>query len=218
MEKFDRALDLMEHPERYSECEISAILEDDEIREIYNTLCMAETSLQPEMKLPAEKVDEEWRRFSGKGNFGGRRRKGFPSRWKPGKYVAAAMASGIALGAVALGMVMKSRPEAQESDAVKVEPAGRAMVLQKDTALRGDLYPRLPSDTIILFENESLGDILGQITSFYGMQLKVENPESMGIRLFFRWETKNGEEEVVKRLNNFEKINVFLAKDTVVVR
>ncbi|MDE6578429.1 MAG: hypothetical protein K2K58_09710, partial [Muribaculaceae bacterium] len=64
MEKYDIALDLIEHPEKYSDREIASFLEDDEIREIYNSLCLVETSFQPEIKLPEDKVEEEWNKFS----------------------------------------------------------------------------------------------------------------------------------------------------------
>ncbi|MDE6755105.1 MAG: DUF4974 domain-containing protein, partial [Muribaculaceae bacterium] len=69
-----------------------------------------------------------------------------------------------------------------------------------------------------LYENENLETILNDISDYYGTKLKIEKPASMSIRLFFRWETKSGKEEVIRRLNNFEKINLILEKDTIIVR
>ena len=56
------------------------------------------------------------------------------------------------------------------------------------------------------------------MSEFYGTRLKVDHPESMQIRLFLRWDPKSSREEIIRRLNNFEKINLTLDKDTIIVR
>lgn len=218
MEKYDIALDLIEHPEKYSDREIASFLEDDEIREIYNSLCLVETSFQPEIKLPEDKVEEEWNKFSVNEYLDGKDQR-ISRIWRSKrKYVAAALIAVVAMGAVALEIVIKQKAEEPDSLAAKENlvdtPSGGQRAEQQLT----DSENKLSSDTTLLYENENLETILNDISDYYGTKLKIEKPASMSIRLFFRWETKSGKEEVIRRLNNFEKINLILEKDTIIVR
>lgn len=61
MDKIDRLLDAIEHPDRYSEKEIEVLLSDLEVREVYNLLEKAKATLTP---ISTPDIDAEWGRFS----------------------------------------------------------------------------------------------------------------------------------------------------------
>ncbi|MDE6753834.1 MAG: hypothetical protein K2J82_04380, partial [Muribaculaceae bacterium] len=154
MEKYDIALDLIEHPEKYSDREIASFLEDDEIREIYNSLCLVETSFQPEIKLPEDKVEEEWNKFSVNEYLDGKDQR-ISRIWRSKrKYVAAALIAVVAMGAVALEIVIKQKAEEPDSLAAKENlvdtPSGGQRAEQQLTDSENKLSP----DTTLLYENE----------------------------------------------------------------
>lgn len=61
MDKIDLLLDAIEHPDRYSAQEIDSLLSDPEVREAYELLHKAKTSLTP---IAHVDVHAEWDAFS----------------------------------------------------------------------------------------------------------------------------------------------------------
>ena len=61
MDKYNIVLDLIEHPERYTDERINEFLSDPETKEIYDLLCKTETAIK--MQATPD-VDAEWRKFS----------------------------------------------------------------------------------------------------------------------------------------------------------
>ena len=70
----------------------------------------------------------------------------------------------------------------------------------------------------IVFENETLGTILDDMADFYGLNLETDNNTLLNIRLFYRWDRSDSVEEVVRQLNNFEKINLKLSDGTLTLK
>ena len=218
MEKYDKIIDLIDHPENYSEGEIVSILADDEMKEIYNTLSLADSSFKSGKELSKKEVEAEWKKFFLKDNI---ERKKFvrTGKWcRMRNYVAVALVAVIALGAVAFEIGLNRSSETQDSRTPKDNIVNISVNEQKDGSSEAEKEGEVETDTIILFENESLEKILGRMSEFYGTRLKVDHPESMQIRLFLRWDPKSSREEIIRRLNNFEKINLTLDKDTIIVR
>ncbi len=56
MDKIDRLLDAIEHPDRYSEKDVEAMLADPEVMEVYRLLDTIKAVLTP---IPAPDVDTE---------------------------------------------------------------------------------------------------------------------------------------------------------------
>ena len=60
MDKIDRFLDAIEYPERYTPSEIEAMLQDPEIKEMFDLLDKTKSSLQT---FQTPNIEAEWRRF-----------------------------------------------------------------------------------------------------------------------------------------------------------
>ena len=60
MDKIDRFLDAIEYPERYTQSEIDAMLQDPEIKKVFDLLDKTKSSLQPQQ---SPDIEAEWRRF-----------------------------------------------------------------------------------------------------------------------------------------------------------
>lgn len=64
--KWDMLLDLLEHPEKYSEAQKAELLGDEEVKVLYQQMVETQQALdfnklKEEMKMPS--VDEEWKKL-----------------------------------------------------------------------------------------------------------------------------------------------------------
>ncbi len=211
MDKIDRLLDLLENPERYSDQEIEEILADPEVRETYGLLAKTKSSLSP---IQVPDVDSEWKQFSRS------HREGLPILRKLlYRNTAAAIAIGIAsLAAIAtvVGVSLKRNivstetvPSLTVTDDTKGTASDSTLSLEMETPM--DSQPET-----ILFDNESLGDILNRIGEYYGYNVQFNAPEVSDLRLYFRWDQSQSPEEVAKALNNFEQIHIILKDNTII--
>ncbi len=64
MDKYDKIFDLVENSEKYTSEEISEILSDTEMKEIYKILCKTSTVLNSNDHISDEYIDEEWARLN----------------------------------------------------------------------------------------------------------------------------------------------------------
>lgn len=208
MEKYNKVIDMTEHPEKYTDRELQELFKDPEIREIYNVLCDADSALRPEPELGDEDVEREWKRLSCQN----RARK--PILFFFGRRVAAVAAiavTSVAALAIGVGLIVghharKKGIEAPAQISQEVSPV-MAMVARNSTTTRTDtITVPIP----VVYENETLGKILSDISDHYGLKLDMSNKQAANLRLFFRWNPAGGPEEAVRQLNNFEKIKLTL--------
>ena len=64
MDKFLRAIELAEHPEKFSDSELTFLLEDPEIREIYDTICQVDSAFVSPKSVTVDEVNAQWSRFT----------------------------------------------------------------------------------------------------------------------------------------------------------
>lgn len=221
MEKHLKAIDLTEHPEKYTENEIQELLNDPEIREIYDILCDIDSALKPVSPLSEKEVEDEWQRFCQKEANVGKRKKA--TWWIRNQRVAAvAMIAVPAIAALALGtgiLIKKSIKNNERPVKERVQNSTIPLLVDaveaKDssTTVTDSLTQRPP----MVFENEPLGNILIQMTQLYGLQLVVKNKTSLNMRLFFKWNPSSPPEDIVRQLNNFERINLTLSEGNLIL-
>ncbi len=60
MDKIDRLLEALEHPDRYTQNDLEEMLQDPDVKEVFDLLDKTKSSLQT---LPTPDVEAEWRRF-----------------------------------------------------------------------------------------------------------------------------------------------------------
>ena len=89
MDKIDRFLDAIEYPERYTQSEIDAMLQDPEIKVVFDLLDKTKSSLQTQQ---SPDIEAEWRRFEKnhihyiRGYLSNRKLIRIPRRMKPVTY------------------------------------------------------------------------------------------------------------------------------------
>lgn len=207
----DRLLEMLDHPEAYSDQEIRDIINrDDETRAAYDLFAMSKQAIRCQrMTLPPD-ADEAWRRFE---------RKHYPRAGRRWMKVAASFAgvlliSGIAFAAIHI-VSQRQNP-----------PASKPLVVEKPV----DTVPAdtLATDTIavepVVYDNVSLERMLQEMVAYYGAEdskspIKVtyRNEAARQLRFHFVWNRQQGMDKVVDDLNHFERLHVTLKGNQLIV-
>ncbi len=214
MDKIDRLLDAIEHPDRYSEKDIETLLEDPEVREVYDLLDKTKATLTP---IPAPDIDAEWETF----------KKSHPATQQPTtlrivnlftRNIAASIAIGIAsLAAVAavvgvsVNYVLNQTAETPSAETVAT---ARENLVTTDTITVAEELPAAPPETIV-FDNEPLETIATRIAGYYGYKVEFSTDAPKSLRLYFRWNQAQTLDEIVESLNNFEQIHISVKDKTI---
>ncbi|MDE7418834.1 MAG: DUF4974 domain-containing protein [Muribaculaceae bacterium] len=214
MDKIDRFLDAIEHPERYTQSEIEAMLQDPEVKEMFDLLDKTKSSLQT---LQTPDIEAEWKRFEENHPMSERKHRfwlaGIMSR-NIAVTIAIAIVSFTAVAAiVGIGINhLNQRHEASRPDDARTEYA--EIIAKPDSVVSLEL-DKDKTPKIIVFDNEPLETIVDRIAGYYGCKVEFGNEASKSLRLYFRWNQENTLEEVVESLDNFEQINIEIKDKTI---
>ncbi|MBD5224006.1 MAG: DUF4974 domain-containing protein [Bacteroidales bacterium] len=214
MHKIDRFLDAIECPERYTQSEIDAMLQDPEVKEMFDMLDKTKSSLQT---LPTPDIEAEWKSFE-RNHTTSEVKHRF---WQGGimsRNIAATIAVAIVSFAAVAAIVgiginqLNQRKEATRPVEVTTE---YAEVTAKPASKQTDEAVEEKAAEIIVFDNEPLKTIADKIGGYYGYEVKFGNETSKSLRLYFRWDQENTLEDVVERLDNFEQIHIVIKDKTI---
>lgn len=203
MDKYQKALELTEHPERFSGREIWILLDDKEIRDIYNLICLADSSYRDAGPID---IEREWGIFERKVKPLGR-----DKSYQFGSRVAAIAAIILSsIVAVATGIVI-SVSVAERKQAGTVSDGNEQDILSvasvgSDNAAAADTAAIISGP--ILFEDNSLGEILGYVAESYDMRIEFRNQSAETLRLYYRLDPSLSIDIIISQLNNFEQINI----------
>ncbi len=212
-----KAVDLADHPENYTAEEIRLILEDAEIREAYNAICDAESALNLPADPTSEEIDREWERLEQ--TLKTEKRKGF--RWINHFNRRAAVIGGvvtISLVAMAIGGVILRKHDDTSAKKLTIESPVMAPTAMATGVAASDTVAQEEIEETKVFENETLTNILDEMSRHYGFKVRILNGDVAGLRLYFRWDPADDVADVVRQLNNFERINIVLGNNILTVK
>lgn len=215
MDKIDRLLDAIEHPDRYSDKEMEAMLADPEVREIYDMLDKTKASLTP---ISTPDVDSEWETFKN-AHPEPQKHAGFRIPNLFSRNIAASIAIGIASLAAVAAVVGVSvnyalNDKNAEVSANEVAIVENTTVTPADTIAAVDEAPATAPE-IIVFDNEPLENIAKRIAEYYGFKAEFSTDAPKSLRLYFRWNQAQPLDDVVESLNNFEQIHLTVKDKTI---
>lgn len=232
-QKWDMLLDLLEHPEKYSETQKDELLGDEEVNELYQQLIETRQSLdfgklKEEMKMPS--IDAEWEKLKeemkqkeemSQNAETQQTTKLFPL-WSPMRKVAAVAAvlvvSGITFAAIHL--VTRSH---QPSDKHNTElVASQKDSIQQVTApQKSNIEEKADSASLaqlpLVYENAELQNILTPIAEQFHLQVTYQNESARHIRLFLQLEKNMSLDDIIELMNHFEKVNIRHEGQTLIV-
>ena len=208
-EKREMFLDMQEHPEKYTDEQISQLLADADIREFARHLAMSKRAL---LRNQPEKADtnQAWEAFAHT----------HPTPRHNRMKVAATAAGIIFLSSVALAAVIRLGIFKSES-----QPAADAQpqhTEQTSTAGTPQVAPTLPANSTdtapVVFEDAELSVILTQMGAYYHADIAFQQEKSRHIRLYFKWDKQKTLQQQVELLNAFDRINITLHASTLNVK
>ncbi len=217
MDKYDIVFDIIEHPENYTSARLSEILSDPETREIYNVLVRTQSAAKSRETMSQAEVDEQWKRFE----------RAHPTSrlrflWLSGRAASIALVIVSSVVAFAVGITIKVGLDCGNTDdavvvAARVD-AAKSLAAASDTIAPPSENPSDMPTSPVLFDNASLGEIVGTISKAYGVKARFEVETKKQLHLFYKFDPKNTLQAIVDQLNNFEQIDIKLEGSELVVR
>ena len=237
-QKWDMLLDLLEHPEKYSEPQKDELLGDEEVNELYQQLVETRQSLdfgksKEEMKLPS--IDAEWEMLKEKMKQKAEKQQEdmkqnaetqptahqFPL-WSPMRKVAAVAAvlvvSGITFAAIHL--VTRSH-QASDNNNTELVASHKNSIQQVSAPQKSNIEEKADSASLaqlpLVYENAELQNILTPIAGHFHLQVTYQNESARHIRLFLQLEKNMSLDDIIELMNHFEKVNIRHEGQTLIV-
>ena len=237
-QKWDMLLDLLEHPEKYSEILKDELLGDEEVNELYQQLIETRQSLdfaksKEKMKMPS--IDAEWEKLKDEMNLKEKQQKEEMSQnaetqqtaklfplWSPMRKVAAVAAvlvvSGITFAAIHL--VTRSH-QASDKHNTELVASHKDSIQQFSVPQKSNIEEKTDSASLaqlpLVYENAELQNILTPIAGHFHLQVTYQNESARHIRLFLQLEKNMSLDDIIELLNHFEKVNIRHEGQTLIV-
>ena len=215
-ENIRQLLEMLDHPETYTEQEIHDIINrDEDTRETYRLMVEAKRSSRNRQDETPVDVDDAWQRFHQR-----LRPKQRGRGWMKmaASFIGVLLVSGIAFAAIHIvrhyvGGDVPTPPQETEvavphqqvalDDTVKVETT--------DT-----IAPKATMEPVV-FDNVPLEEMLPEIAAHYDATVNFGNNKARQLRFRFVWNPQQDIEQVVSDLNQFESLTVTLKDNQITV-
>lgn len=232
-QKWDMLLNLLEHPEKYSETQKDELLGDKEVNELYQQLIETRQSLdfaksKEKMKMPS--IDAEWEKLKEEKqqkeemsqNAETQQTAKLFSLWSPMRKVAAVAAvlvvSGITFAAIHL--VTRSHQPSDNSN-TELVASQKDSIQQVSAPQKSNIEEKTDSASLaqlpLVYENAELQNILTSIAGHFHLQVTYQNESARHIRLFLQLEKNMSLDDIIELLNHFEKVNIRHEGQTLIV-
>lgn len=232
-QKWDILLNLLEHPEKYSETQKNELLGDEEVNELYQQLIETRQSLdfaksKEKMKMPS--IDAEWEKLKEEKqqkeemnqNAETQQTAKLFSLWSPMRKVAAVAAvlvvSGITFAAIHL--VTRSHQPSDNSN-TELVASQKDSIQQVSAPQKSNIEEKTDSASLaqlpLVYENAELQNILTPIAGHFHLQVTYQNESARHIRLFLQLEKNMSLDDIIELMNHFEKVNIRHEGQTLIV-
>lgn len=237
-QKWDLLLDLLEHPEKYSETQKDELLGDKEVNELYQQLIETRQSLdfgklKEEMKMPS--IDAEWEKLKEEQQKDDMKQEDEMSQnaeiqqtaklfplWSPMRKVAAVAAvlvvSGITFAAIHL--VTRSHQPSDKNN-TELVASHKDSIQQVSAPQKSNIEEKTDSASLaqlpLVYENAELQNILTPIAGHFHLQVTYQNESARHIRLFLQLEKNMSLDDIIELMNHFEKVNIRHEGQTLIV-
>ena len=182
------------HPEQYTDEQLDQMLD--------------------ETSIPVPDVEEEWQQF--KAQRQRRRRQNPMMRWAAVIITVAAL-SGITYAAIQhfrnandvkenTPAVAPQQKEVQEMERQETE-YHVAPIAEKIDSIRQDQQ----------FNNVELQQIMQQLSRDYDVKVVFKNEAKRTLRFYLKWEANDSIQDILNRINHFEKVHLTLSEETITI-
>ena len=215
-ENIRQLLEMLDHPEAYTEQEIHDIINHDEdTRETYRLMVEAKRGSRSRHDDTPVDVDAAWQRFNQR-----LQPKQQGQGWMKiaASFIGLLIVSGIAFAAIHIvrhyvGQDMPTPPQETQM----VEP--HQQIIPDDTVKVETTDTIAPKATMepVVFDNVPLEEMLPKIAAHYEATVTFANEKARQLRFRFVWNPQQDIDQVVSDLNQFESLSVTLKDNQITV-
>ncbi len=217
-ENIRQLLEMLDHPEAYTEQEIHDIINrDDDTRETYRLMVEAKRSSRNRQDETPVDVDAAWQRFAEQNKT---QTSILNSQIKKiaASFIGVLLISGIALAAIHIvrHYVEQDTPTPPQETQI-VEP--HQQIALDDTVkveTTDTIAPRASMEPVV-FDNVPLEEMLPEIAAHYDATVSFANDKARQLRFRFVWNPQQDIDQVVSDLNQFESLTVTLKDNQITV-
>ena len=219
-ENIRQLLEMLDHPEAYTEQEIHDIINHDEdTRETYRLMVESKRSSRNRQDETPVDVDDAWQQFNQRLQP---KQRGRGWMKMAASFIGVLLVSGIAFAAIHIvrhyvGQDMPTPPQETQmiephqqvalDDTVKVE----TKVETADT-----VAPKAIMEPVV-FDNVPLEEMLPEIAAHYNATVTFANDKARQLRFRFVWNPQQDIDQVVNDLNQFESLTVTLKDNQITI-
>ena len=153
----------------------------------------------------SEIIDEEWKKFEAK-HFTPKRSWGWMQI--AASIIGVLMLSGISYAAISHLITMDSKPKVaiteRKPDVKKVK---------KTYGIEAAPTKQAP----VIYNNVELQQIMQYIADGYGVKVEYKNEATRTLRFYLQWEADDTLQEIIDKINHFEKVHLSLNEETIII-
>ena len=154
-----------------------------------------------EVNIPVPDANSEWMRYK-------KKRSGFPILKIAASIIGVLMLSGIAYATIAHFIEIGEKPNTviteRKTEIDKVEKAyGMEVVPTKNAPVE--------------FNNVELQQIMKYVSDNYNVKVEFKDSHARTIRFYLQWESDNTLQEIIDKINHFEKVRLTLNEETITI-
>ena len=200
MDKIKKVTDMMEHPELYSEEDFREMLLDDDSRLTFKAIAELEAAFDAQDDTlqqvddgdkPHHQATPLWRKIAA-------------------AVVGVCLLSGVAYAAVVSGVFGSSPKQDIANVADSVATVGKTQYVE----VKND---GKTIDVKKVFENATLEQVLHDIGYVNRKAVAFRTDSVRLLRLYYQWDSRHGLDKNIEELNRFEKINITIKADSLIV-
>lgn len=212
MEKINQVIDMIEHPEKYSDAQVEEILQDEECRQTYFTMVEMRMAFDKEGAQKNLDIDQDWQNLQGS-------QKTFYSRFSWTKiaasFVGVVLLSGIAVAAI---HTYSSREDSKQITAdttfVSYTSTSNGQKISEKQKNDEEKVKKIIHKT---FDNVTLSNMLEEIPRYYGVTVVFRNEGAKQLRFYYEWNSEDDLAKVVDELNHSQQMNLTVEAGKIIV-
>lgn len=208
MDELEQLLHMAEHPEQYTDEQIENLLADEEARAYYELMATARSGFEYRKGSQAAHNTES---SSPQHLSFNTQHQSLTTQHPIWRRVAAVVAVLLVISGLALAAIFVERRQQPAPPANTQQPSP----ITHHPAAVTPLAPQ-PEPQQVLFEDAELQTILQQVGEYYQKKVVFSNDSTRHIRLYIKWNQAESANEMIERLNNFEKVNIKLDGNNII--
>ena len=124
-------------------------------------------------------------------------------------FIGILMLSGIAYAAISHFIKMEDKPQVTLTER-------KPDIKKMEKTYGAEMTPTKKAP--VLFNNVDLQQIMQYVADGYGVKVEFKNNAARTIRFYLQWEADDTLQEIIDKINHFEKVHLTLNEDTITIK